>query len=63
LRTIGNHYKDFWQVTEDALNNAASEMRLPLTKAECQRLMGKYETLPPWPDVPETLSGLRRRNI
>lgn len=63
LRRIGNHYKDFWQVTEDALNNAASEMRLPLAKAECQRLMGKYETLPPWPDVPETLSELRRRNI
>ena len=63
LRTIGNRYKDFWQVTEDAMQQAASEMQLSITNAQRERLMGMYKKLPPWPDAPEALAELRRRNI
>lgn len=63
LRTIGKRYKDFWQVTEDALNHAASEMKVSLTKAQREHLMDMYKDLPPWPDAPGALAELRRRNV
>lgn len=63
LRTIGNRYKDFRQVTEDALNHVASELRISLTETQRERLLAMYGRLPVWPDVPETLAELRRRNI
>ena len=63
LRTLGGRYQNFRQVTEDALNYCASNMRLPLTRAQREELMGMYEKLPPWPDVPETLEALRRNGV
>lgn len=63
LRTLGNQYLDFWQVTEGALNYTANRMKLPLTNRQRDLLMATYRTLPPWPDVPETLAELRRRGI
>ncbi len=63
LRTIGDRYADFWQVTEDALRYTAESMQLALSDEQRDRLMRSYRALPPWPDVPEGLAELRRRGI
>ena len=63
LRTLGNQYKDFWQVTEDALRYTVSTMNLSLTTSQRDESMQTYRSLPVWPDVPETLKELRRRGI
>ena len=63
LRTVGNRYEDFWQITEDALNYTASSMKLPLTGTQRDLLMDTYRALPLWPDVPDSLAQLRQRGI
>ncbi|NYF88305.1 haloacid dehalogenase type II [Tunturiibacter empetritectus] len=63
LRTLGNQYKDFWQVTEDALQYTASAMKMSLTTVQRDDLMQTYRSLPLWPDVPAALKELRRRGI
>jgi 2-haloacid dehalogenase len=63
LRTLGNQYKDFWQITADALDYTAASMKLELPNLQRQQLMEMYRALPPWPDVAETLAELRRRSV
>ena len=59
LRTLSNRYKDFWQVTGDALTWAAQAQRLPLTSAQHGRLLDAYLSLRPFPENLEILHGLR----
>jgi 2-haloacid dehalogenase len=63
IRTTGQHYRDFWHVTEDALNYAASSMKLQLSKAQRERLMSVYRELPLWPDSQEVVAELNRQRI
>ncbi len=63
LRALSHRYADFWQATEDALVFAAKSLKLDLTRAQRDQLMGMYLVLPTWPDVPQALGSLRQRGI
>src|SRR5690242_12491732 len=51
LRSLSQHYEDFWKTTEDALVFAARTCHLELTPAKRDRLMQAYLELKTWPDV------------
>ncbi len=59
LRSITHQYRDFFQVTEDALVYTAHSMSLDLNSARKQRLLNAYLELKPWPDAVEGLRRLR----
>lgn len=58
LRTLSNRYKDFWQVTGDALTFAAQALHLPLAPAQHVQLLDAYLSLRPFPENLEVLRGL-----
>jgi 2-haloacid dehalogenase len=58
LRTLGNRYADFWQVTADALDFALESLDLA-SPALRERLMELYLGLEPFPEVPAVLQALR----
>jgi 2-haloacid dehalogenase len=59
LRTVSQHYADFWQVTEDALRFAAKMLKLDLSQEKRQQLMEAYLELKAWPDVLPALGSLK----
>ena len=63
LRNSMREYRDFWQVTEDALNYAAKQSGVSLSPAQSRRLMEAYLELKPWPDVTPVIDTLRRRGL
>src|SRR5262245_65764574 len=44
LRSMMQRYKDFWQLTHDALQYAGKRLKLELTDATCKQLMDAYRT-------------------
>ncbi len=52
LRVAAGHYADFWHVTQDALEFAASKLSLELGPDKRDKLMNAYLELKPWLDVP-----------
>ena len=62
LRSLMNHYVDFWQVTGDALDYAMDAHQIN-DKALHGELMQAYLTLKPFPEVKEILTLLKRSNI
>jgi 2-haloacid dehalogenase len=63
LRSLMNRYKDFWQVTQDALVYSARNLRLDLTAEKRQRLMDAYLTLAAFPDVSPGLRQLKAAGL
>jgi 2-haloacid dehalogenase len=63
LRNSMDEYRDFQQVTQDALTFAAVSLNLDLTLAIVERLMGAYLRLRPYPDVADNLKALRGAGI
>lgn len=63
LRTAGDRYRDFWDITEDALNYACASMKLQLSAVKRHTLMEAYYELQTWPDVLEALTQLKRHKI
>jgi 2-haloacid dehalogenase len=63
LRNSMREYRDFWHVTEDALNYAAKQSGVNLSPAQNRRLMEAYLELKPWPDVTPVIDTLRRRGL
>ena len=63
LRTLGGHYEDFWQVTEEALVFAAKASRLDLSADQRDRLMQTWLSLTAWPDVAPALKELKAAGI
>jgi 2-haloacid dehalogenase len=59
LRTLSQHYSDFWNVTEQALVFAANMLKLELTSEKRTRLMDSYLALKCWPDAPAALHRLK----
>ena len=59
LRTMGQQYVDFWEVTEEALVFSCRSLNLQLTKPDSDRLMQSYLELKAWPDAPAALKGLK----
>jgi len=56
LRSLMGRYEDFWKVTESALRHSVKRLGIAATDAELARLMGAYETLACFPEVPEALA-------
>lgn len=63
LRTAGSRYKDFWQVTEDALLFAAKKCGITMSENSRRQLMEQYLHLPLWPDVLSALQRLQQKEI
>ena len=63
LRTLGGHYEDFWQVTEEALVFAAKASRLDLSADQRDQLMQTWLSLTAWPDVAPALKELKAAGI
>ena len=63
LRTLGGHYADFWQVTEESLIFAAKLLKIDLSADQRDQLMQSYLTLKAWPDVLPALKALRDAGI
>ncbi|HKT26106.1 MAG TPA: haloacid dehalogenase type II [Terriglobales bacterium] len=63
LRTAGDRYRNFWQVTEDALNYASARMGLHVSGDVHDHLMNSYRELQVWPDVRKTLADLRAQQL
>lgn len=63
LRTAAGRYKNFRDVTEDALIFAAKVSKLELTDGKRRQLMDAYYNLGVWPDVLSALDALRHDGI
>jgi 2-haloacid dehalogenase len=63
LRTLGGHYADFWQVTEESLVYAAKTLRIDLSAGQRDQLMQAWLTLKVWPDVAPALQALKAAGI
>lgn len=63
LRSLMNRYVTFEQATEDALRFTCRHLRLDLDDEACKTLCDAYLRLQPFPEVPGTLSELRRRGL
>jgi 2-haloacid dehalogenase len=63
LRTTAGQYKNFWQVTEDALIFAAKKNGVELNVTDRKKIMESYLNLNAWPDVLPTLNTLKEAGI
>jgi 2-haloacid dehalogenase len=63
LRTLGDRYVDFWQVTEESLIFAAKARGINLPAAERDQLMQTWLSLKVWPDVAAALQQLKNAGI
>jgi 2-haloacid dehalogenase len=63
LRTAAGRYKNFWDVTEDALIFAAKKNGVNLTVSNRKQLMETYHHLNIWPDVLPALKSLKDMGI
>jgi 2-haloacid dehalogenase len=63
LRSITNHYEDFFKITGDALDYTAEQMHLTLTPQNRTQLLNAYLTLKPWPDAVAALKKLKESGL
>lgn len=63
LHLGAGRYRDFAQLTEDALAYAMRAQGLELAAADRTRLLRAYRTLDPWPDTARVLAALRARGL
>jgi len=63
LLTTAGKYKDFWEVTENALIFAAKKNDVNLTTDKRRKLMEAYLHLDAWPDVLPALRSLKKMEI
>ena len=63
LRTLGQHYADFRQVTEESLVFAAKASKIELADDQRKALMQIWLSLKAWPDVAPALNELKAAGI
>lgn len=63
LRNSGGVYKNFWDVTRDALGFAEQQLGLRLQPDTRRSLLNSYLKLQPWPDVPAGIEILRSKGL
>lgn len=63
IRTVSGDYKDFWEVSADALVYAAKAQKLDLTPEKKGQLMAALKGLRPWPDVMVNLKALKEKGL
>jgi 2-haloacid dehalogenase len=59
LRVAAQRYADFWQVTQEALEFAASKLNLEMADGQRDQLMNAYLELKTWPEVVPALTSLK----
>jgi len=60
LRTLMNHYADFWQVTGDALDYTAARFELDLQAEQRETLLDAWLNVQAFPDAADALANLTR---
>jgi 2-haloacid dehalogenase len=63
LRVLGHKYKNFWEVTKDALAFALTQCGLNAGEQTINRIMEEYQTLNVWPDVIASLDILKKQGL
>src|SRR4029453_13350607 len=63
LRSITGRYKNFYEVTEDALVYTAQALNLKLTPEDQAKLLNNYLRLKPWPDSIAALRTLKKAGV
>jgi len=63
LRTLGDRYMPFWQVTEDALVFSARRLDLDLSEDKRKRLMNQYTCLSAFPENLGALKELKQLGL
>ena len=63
LRSITGDFKDFYEVTADALDFTVRSMGVPVTPQQRERLLNSYLALSPWPDAADGLRKLRAAGV
>jgi 2-haloacid dehalogenase len=63
LRAAAKQYKNFWEVTEDALVYASKATGASLSSSDQTRLMSAYHSLDAWADVLPALQILRQQGF
>jgi 2-haloacid dehalogenase len=63
LRTAAGQYRDFMDITRDALVFAARKTGVTLDNVKEEALMNQYINPQIWPDVPEALERFRKAGI
>jgi len=63
LRVAAHQYADFWQVTQDSLEFAATKLKLRLPPDDRARLLNAYLELKAWPEVISVLESLKTAGL
>jgi 2-haloacid dehalogenase len=63
LRSLMGRYKDFWQLTDDALLYASTSLKLDLTAPKRRQLMDAYLSLTVFPDVSPGLEAMKKLGL
>ena len=63
LRSMSHRYRDFHEVTEDALVFAAKFLKIEISAKQRREIMEGYTHLKEWDDVPAAIESLRATNI
>jgi 2-haloacid dehalogenase len=63
LRTAAGQYKNFWQITKDALLFAVKKTEVALSSGAIELLMNQYLQLNTWPDVKPALDQLKNAGL
>ncbi|MBL0768896.1 haloacid dehalogenase type II [Sphingopyxis sp. DHUNG17] len=63
LETAAGRYRDFRTIADAALRFTARSMQIPLDDSARTALVGAYDELAIWPDVPPALERLRAEGI
>lgn len=63
LRATGNKYKNFWEVTKDALQYAAAECEIQISESDIATIMNEYTSINTWPDVIPALQDLKEQRL
>jgi len=59
LRAVADDYKPFWQVTQDGLDYALATLKIE-DPAMRETLLGLYQKLSAYPEVPDMLAALKK---
>lgn len=63
LRMAGNQYKNFWEITRDALDVTLDQFKLTLALAKKDSLLNEYRNMTVWPDVLPALQVLKEQGL
>ncbi|HEV8284455.1 MAG TPA: haloacid dehalogenase type II [Chitinophagaceae bacterium] len=63
LRLSGNRYKNFGDISKDALDFALKQYGLSLTSTKKDFIMANYKTMSAWPDVLPVLEAIKKEGL